>query len=532
MEPTRAGLRQDRVVDRDERTVAGTAVVGTPPPLMPPEPDPVVRLGPPMPTDTARGWVVALALALLGGVLRFTGLGYPTDAGTPVFDEKHYVPQAWQMLRNGGVEDNPGYELVAHPPLGKQLIAVGEWVFGYDPVGWRAAAAFCGTLMILMIVRVARQLTRSTLLGGIAGVLLICDGVSHVQARVGMLDIFQAFFVLAAFCTLVRDRDDVRDRLGALLDRVGDTPFGPALGVRWWRIATGVLLGMACGVKWSGVYWIVFFGVLSVLWDVAARRSAGVARPWAGAVKRDLLPALGTLALLPVLTYLACWWAWFGSEVGIDRHVVGREVGTGGAWSFVPDALRSLWYYSGHVLDFHESLDTPAGHPHPWESKPWTWPMGLRPMLYFYESDIPCTDGTCTSAVMLVGTPALWWPAIPVLGWAIWRVVTRLDWRYVAVLVGYGAGFLPWFLNLDRQMYFFYMTPVAPFLVLATVLAMGDVLGRAQRAGSERRQTGLLVVGLWVGAVVANFAWLWPILVGLPITPGHWQAELWLPSWR
>ncbi len=26
-----------------------------------------------------------------------------------------------------------------------------------------------------------------------------------------------------------------------------------------------MLLGMACGVKWSGVYWIVFFGVLAVM---------------------------------------------------------------------------------------------------------------------------------------------------------------------------------------------------------------------------------------------------------------------------
>jgi dolichyl-phosphate-mannose-protein mannosyltransferase len=142
-----------------------------------------------------------------------------------------------------------------------------------------------------------------------------------------------------------------------------------------------------------------------------------------------------------------------------------------------------------------------------------------------------CGQGECVSAVMLVGTPALWWPSLAVLGFALWKVVTRADWRYGAVLVGYWAGVLPWIANIDRQMYFFYMAPVAPFLVLATTLVMGEMLGPAG-AGRERRQTGLLVVGLWVGLVVANFVWLWPILVGTWITADRWNAELWLPSWR
>ncbi|MGH3912859.1 MAG: dolichyl-phosphate-mannose--protein mannosyltransferase, partial [Pseudonocardiaceae bacterium] len=66
------------------------------------------RLVPRPLTDRGRGWVVALSLAMIAGLVRLWNLGYPTDKGTPVFDEKHYVPQAWQMIRNGGVEDNPG----------------------------------------------------------------------------------------------------------------------------------------------------------------------------------------------------------------------------------------------------------------------------------------------------------------------------------------------------------------------------------------------------------------------------------------
>ena len=160
--------------------------------------------------------------------------------------------------------------------------------------------------------------------------------------------------------------------------------------------------------------------------------------------------------------------------------------------------------------------------------------MGLRPMLYYYASGekvTGCGTGECISAVMLIGTPALWWPAIPVLAWGLWRTLVRADWRYGAVLVGYAAGVLPWLANIDRQMYFFYMAPVAPFLVLAVTLVMGQILGKADDPW-ERRQTGLLAVGLWVGLVVANFAYLWPILVGVPITQEAWDAQLWLPSWR
>lgn len=515
------------------RTADEPVQVGqTPPVRTPGEGDPRHLLDVAMPADRLRAWVITVVIALAAGVVRFWNLGHATDEGTPVFDEKHYVPQAWQMLRNGGYEDNPGYELVAHPPVGKQLIAIGEWLFGYTPWGWRVAAALAGTVMVLLIVRIARRLTRSTLLGALAGLLLICDGLSHVQSRVGMLDIFQAMFLLAAFACLLADRDQVRQRMSLVFadGRIGDSVWGPRLGFRWWRFGAGILLGLTCGVKWNGIYYIMAFGLLCVFWDVMARRAAGVRRPWSGTLVRDTLPALRSMVAIPLLVYFATWANWFASETATDRHatLVADDVGM----AFLPDPLRSLLYYQLNVLDFHTHLSTPANDPHPWESKPWAWPMGMRPMLYYYENNVPgCGRASCVEATMLIGTPALWWIALPVAAWAVWRATSALDWRYGAVLVGYGAGYLPWFLNLDRQMYYFYATPLAPFLVLGIVLVLGEILGGA-RDHLERRKTGLLVVALYTGLVVANFVWLWPVHNGDAITPERWQAELWLPSWR
>jgi dolichyl-phosphate-mannose-protein mannosyltransferase len=518
-------LAPDEVAARAEETPSDTEVVKN------------RLLGKPMPADRLRGWLVTAIVAVLGGFIRFQNLGFPTDQGTPVFDEKHYVPQAWEVLRNGGVEDNPGYELTVHPPLGKQLIAIGEWIFGYNGWGWRFTAALCASLMILLIVRIARRLTRSTLLGAIAGVLLICDGVSHVQGRMGMLDIFMAFFVLVAFGCMLLDRDQVRARLAIAVDEgwATESDFGPRLGARWWRFAGGVSLGLACGVKWSGVYFMIAFFLLTVVWDATARRAAGVRNPWLGALGKDLPAAFWALVIIPLLAYLGTWWAWFASEAAIDRHLAEEAMQVGyltGWYDVFPQALRSLWQYSWTVFDFHKDLKTPKTGQHPWESKPWTWPMSLRPMLYYYDGgSVRCGEANCVSATMLIGTPAMWWLSLPMVGWGLWRMVARSDWRYAAVLVGYLAGLLPWFINLDRQMYFFYATPMAAFLVLGLTLMLGQILGRS-RDGYERRGTGLLLVALYVGLVVANFVWLWPILNGDSITDWRWQAELWLPSWR
>lgn len=486
------------------------------------------------PTDRLQGWMMTAIITALAAISRFLNLGSPTDAGTPVFDEKHYAPQAWQMLHNHGVEDNPGYGLVVHPPVGKQLIAIGEALFGYNGLGWRFSGALCGVVIVLLVVRIARRLSRSTLVGGIAGLLMIADGVSFVSARTALLDVFLVMFVVAAFACLMVDRDDVRRRMHNVFmaGRITETPWGPRLGVRWWRFGAGVLLGLACATKWSGLYFVAFFGVMTLVLDAIARKQYHVQAPWRGVLRRDLWPAAYVFGFIPAAIYLGSYGPWFASETGVNRYEAGQSIGENSIIP-MPDALRSLWHYTYAAYRFHAGLTNADGNHHPWESKPWTWPMSLRPVLYAIDNqDVAgCGAQSCVKAVMLVGTPAMWFVAVPVLGWALWRAVVRRDWRYGVVLVGYSAGFLPWFFDIDRQMYFFYATVMAPFLVLAIALILGDILYKPKQ-NPERRTLGLLVVCFYVALVIANFAWLYPVLTGIPISQSTWNLEIWLPSWR
>ncbi|MEU2298459.1 phospholipid carrier-dependent glycosyltransferase [Streptomyces antibioticus] len=494
------------------------------------------------------GWVGPLVVAVVAGVLRFWELGRPRGL---VFDETYYAKDAWALLRLGyegswpdrktadpGILADPQVvplsdagAFVAHPPAGKWVIAVGEWGFGLDPFGWRFMTALLGTLSVLMLCRIGRRLFRSTVLGCLAGALMAVDGLHLVMSRTALLDLVVMFFVLAAFGCLLLDRDGARARLADALpedgdgDRDGHVRPDPDVGGRatagWrpWRIAAGCLLGLAAATKWNGLYFLAFFVVLTLLWDVGARRVAGARRPYRAVLRRDAGPALLSLVPVAVVTYLVTWTGWFLSDDGYGRHWAD---GRGGPWSWIPAPLRSLWHYEALVYRFNVGLHTP----HKYESNPWSWLVLGRPVLFHYES----SGGGRVQTVLALGTPLLWWTACAALGYLLYRWALRRDWRAGAVLCAVGAGYLPWFLYQDRTVFSFYAVVFVPYLCLAVAMLLGALLG-PPGAGRPRRVRGAVAAGVLVLLIVWNFVYFYPLYTGQSIPYDGWRARMWLDTW-
>ncbi len=477
----------------------------------------VSRSTPPLPTDRALAWALTAVLGIATFVVRLWDLSYPADL---LFDEAYYPPEANEILE-WGYEYNRGYTFIVHPPLGKLLIAGGIKLFGYDSFGWRFPSLVAGTVAVVVLTRLARRLTGSTLLGLVAGLLMALDGFSFTVGRIGLLDVFLQAFVISAVACLVVDRDRVRQRVR---EHAG-TATGFALGPRGWRIAAGVLFGCAGAVKWSGIYFLAFFAVLSLFWDRAAWREARVPRPTRTTLRRGLPGALWALAVLPVLTYLATFTGWFAGESSQGRHWAEQHPDT--SFGVVPGALRSLWHMHGEWLAFHSGLSTP----HPWQSGPWSWLVDGRPILLWNPQGL--TDATGDQVVryiLMVGTPTLWFAFAPAMLWLLWRIAARRDAAALTVAVGIAAGWLTWFVNLDRTMFIFYMAPVVPFFVLAVTLALQDVLG-SPRAPAFRRWLGLGAVSLYLAVVALTFAFFYPVLSGQPLPYAEWLQRMWFPSW-
>lgn len=533
--------------------------------------------------DPVVGWVASVGVAALALLLRLWHLGTPKEFA---FDETYYAKDAWALFHAGYARDwsdgandkilsgaDPATLLtdtpamIVHPEVGKWLIGLGEQVFGMTPFGWRISAVVAGALMVLVMVRLTRRLTGSTLLGCVAGLLMCFDGLHFVLSRLALLDIFLALFTLCGVACMAADRDWFRRRLADRLDSPVTTGWGPVVVWRPWLLASGLCWGLAVGTKWTALYPLAAFGLLVWLWSAGARRSFGVRRAVLKSAVADGVPAFVHLVVVAAAVYTMSWAGWMAHSSAYEQALSSTQytqyTGQGHCndeqtwvadnpdpnrrWPTAtePDAsglgevsqsLRSLWFYHRDVWTFHTQFLDCAEHTY--ASSPAGWLLLNRPVGVAAQTAIPPGDQGCTAPagsdclrqVLLLGNPMVWWGGIAALLAAVVLWAGARDWRYGVAVVGVASGWLPWFLYDDRPIFSFYAIVSLPFVVLALTLVLGRIVG-PDRTPTRRRTAGVIVAGGYLALVLANFAWFWPVYTHELLTHDAWLHRIWFERW-
>lgn len=414
-------------------------------------------------------------IALIAFAMRLFRLDQPKGF---IFDELYYVNGAQDFLKYGVEVDGLKPEFIVHPPVGKWAIALGIKLFGDHEFGWRIASAFVGSLLILIVGLIAKELFKSDSWAALASGLIALDGLALVHSRTALLDLFLTFFIALALWAWLKN----------------------------WHWLAGLAFGLAAATKWSGLYFLILFALIT-FYRICANGSG-----------RKLIKPITKLPIqygvLPIATYLISWVGWFRSDRGWDRN-----------WS--TSSLKSFWHYHSEMLNFHTGLV----EKHSYQANPWSWLIQGRPTSFFYQTPKGCGSTSCSQEVLAIGTPLLWWFGTIALFFTLGILLRnflqkRKDFAPIFIWAGIAAGYLPWFLFQKRTVFSFYAIVFEPFLIFALVYS-----AKYLYESRVKRENSQALIALVLVLIALNFIYFYPIFTGEIITYDSWYARMWLPSW-
>ena len=478
-------------------------------------------------------------MMVIAALTRLWNLGYPARL---VFDETYYVKDALTLSREGHEKSWPdgadaafqsgdvlGYldqaAFVVHPPLGKWLISTGIWFTGFDQsTGWRLSTAILGIATVGLLMLVALKLFRSVPIAILAGFLLAVDGLAITLSRTALLDASLTFFLLLGFWFFLFDQQSSRIRITQAIEGSKNS----MLWFRPWLVLTGVALGAASSIKWSGLYLLAGIGLYVVVSEALLRRNSGESN-WFR--KGFLLQGtFSFLSLVPaaVATYLLTWLGWIIGTGGYLRNWATDNPPTG-LFALVPDWMLSLWRYHEMIYSFHVNLTKE----HSYEAHPLGWLVGLRPTAFFYESYPQGTNGCqiaegCSSAITALGNPFIWISSTAALIYIIYRYARHRERVLGLVLLGTASLYLPWIILSERTVFQFYVVSFQPWLILGLVLAIQQL--RRKLLAKSKKLANATTVG-FVALTFVSFVFFLPINTGIYLPYELWQLRMWLPSW-
>lgn len=274
--------------------------------------------------------LLILTILIFASFTRFFRLNIPENF---YFDEVYHAFTAKEFLLGSrsawefSATPPPGFAFEwTHPPLAKFFMAFGMVIFGQNAFGWRFLGAVSGIGIIFLTYLLGKKLFRSEVVGIIAATLLSLDGLTFVQSRIGMNDVYFLFFALLSIYLLLN-----KNYLGS-----------------------GLFLGFSLSSKWTA-FWLIFAIFFFLLHQIYLQRDK---------IKLYLLRSLPlwsfSFILIPILVYFSSYLPFF---------IQGRD-------------FSDFWNLQKQMYWYHTKLEAT----HPYQSLWYTWPILARPVWYFVST--------------------------------------------------------------------------------------------------------------------------------------------------
>ncbi|HTW83269.1 MAG TPA: phospholipid carrier-dependent glycosyltransferase [Candidatus Sulfotelmatobacter sp.] len=270
---------------------------------------------------------------------------------------------------------------------------------------------------------------------------------------------------------------------------------------RWiWLTVLAISAGLLVASKWNGLFDLIVIAV--VLGAVWAQRYVPGRAQW-GNPRGFTLDADGAVILFAVAT--AYWVAY------IPFFLLGHN-------------LADMLYLQQQMFWYHTSSVSAATHPY--ESKWWQWPILQVPISYYYSTfgaqQSPGAPGSacCVAEILALPNPLVFLMgliSVPYVAYLAWQ---ERDKGYALLVAAYLIQWLPW-TRAPRLLFEYHFFPNLVIIVLCDAILVQRFVRRL------RPEQVKWYLGVFAAAVVALFAFFYPVLAGTKITHDQWYARMW-----
>lgn len=423
-------------------------------------------------------FLLALILIFCFGI-RYYRLELPDSY---YFDEVYFAFTAQEMAKGNRAAwesyskapEGMAFEWT-HPPLGKEISALGILAFGNNTLGWRFFQALFGALGVLFIYLLGKNLFGAKSAGLIASLLYSFESFFFVLSRITMVDIFISDFLILASLFIVKY---ARTRRYLYL------------------VLVGFFCGAAVSVKWSGVYIAEFLGgvALFLMYYFEVYSTSSRDRDFIRSVLRIIPRMALAFVVVPLLVYLATYIPFF-------YH--------GNSFQDFLNLQNNMYGYHGGVTATH-----------PYQSSWWQWPLMLRPVYLSVEN---LGEGL-NAHIYLIGNPFLWYTGLLFLLLGIFQAVRKETPALLFSVLSVFAYWLPWALSPRKVVFLYHYLPSLIFLLMTSAYFLNELW-----KGSGK---GKVLVAIYICIAGGVFFYFYPILSGLPIKDTEIDRFMWLGSWR
>ena len=395
----------------------------------------------------------------------------PSVLQSAYFDEYIFSVTAKDYL--DGPDDRP-YE-ISHPALGKELMAVGISMFGFNTLGWRLMGTLFGIMCLPIMFFLARRVLMDNKWALFAMFLMSVDVLQYTQTRMATIDSYPLLFILCAYLFMMCywQSETLKAEMVSLA-------------------LSGVSFGLACATKWIGCYAgvglaITFFVMFGV--KIAQRNQYPLSvNTVNGYVWRIIGGCLVFFCIIPFVIYVA---SFIPIAFGPFKLING--------WSDIFELNKYMFeFHAGLVQHFNIS------------SKWYDWLVmggGFRTFLSAFP------DNKFVLVVCFVN-PLIWISVMPALVYGVIKCVKDVvkhcsDMGLFTITVAALAQLVPWlFVKRDTFLYHF-----LPTMTLSLILIVYGLRQIANRYKIEN------LIMLDYGSVAgALCAYLFPMMNGLAVS--------------